>query len=1165
MNKRQICLLIAALGTLGVMLALSAVTTRPAIAQTPTPTSGLFSVNFTCTPTEWTSPGEVNIVCVPSDEDLDVITGTGGINISGGNWQFRYHGQGSLGCYFRNTPFLTKRDYYSDTNTYGEWTEYPVGVDPCTGEGNDDWDWHAGTLGPWNEGGNLGTYCPNIQWVMSDFTMGWNVGDPYVMDGETPEGLTVQAYLCSPPTPPPPVPECGTGEITDTHFISNSWTVSGASWSYSFYAINPGGTVSKIGRFVDQYGEGSYGGEYIVSVIARSAISGMLNISAGGAATPITVTGSSSFHEYSGTLTMVGDGSGYTPVVIANASGSMITVDRICLDRMGVLLCGLINDYHFASPFTWAGGGGAEWSDSIWHMDYGGYIAQSIAITGSGTYSVIAQIRQESEGPTTELGIVINGNEVGSLSYSSTSWAMVTTTLTLDSLYGELKLTPTGGTLLDWFCIVPGNVTVTGYPCAITAADIANSGLYISNSKMEIGNHIAIPGGFVGIAPLPLSFSIGDFSAYFLSNWQAFEMSTWFISLITGDVDGVYRVREGGPALGLIPKAFGSTKQYLATNISGDYNVVLRMKPKYHNAHLYVNGIAAPDGTYQTWEDAAVYVSGNSVALTADCGGLLNGCTPQNGTIDVVEVDDVYVVPGPALTCGTTTPMTTPIGSCINPNPDFILGGQDWQLSNGAYIDNVYGWAVLPGGSLIQQQVPTGGAWEQSSQGINLGYSYVIAVGAHLEHSNAPGQYTVMVGASQPGQLSFNHELVDVTSVESTDMFTVTSDMLNGTSLDIRIANEAGGTVMLDYVCIRYNGGPGTIPPNGQCLGTWYTSDGTTPAINPGPIIPPNNYVKNAQAAMGGGYSLDLAGLKAEHDSTFTLDYCNATSGICDSIGAIPLSEPEFASSFSFVVPSGGYYGGELRLNNDDGVTYDNLCLRQSQNGPVNPNPPSPPPLPFPECGSVNNTASFYMMGPYSVTGEFTGTEYTAAYLSEMIYNYSIYPLVCTTISIANWQYNAAAAFWKMFEIEFGLIFIGLNRIIALLEQILDAIKMPGYPPLCGILDIILWIIKALLEVLFKILLMIFQTLGLIVKIFSGMANEARGENAIMYPFNCSGDGQWTCFVLAGIAELDWKLGDWLNIISLIVVAMLTVSLAFWVTNQVRDMMQPGSGGDTSG
>jgi len=422
-----------------------------------------------------------------------------------------------------------------------------------------------------------------------------------------------------------------------------------------------------------------------------------------------------------------------------------------------------------------------------------------------------------------------------------------------------------------------------------------------------------------------------------------------------------------------------------------------------------------------------------------------------------------------------------------------------------------------------------------------------------------------MVGASQPGQLSFNHELVDVTSVESTDMFTVTSDMLNGTSLDIRIANEAGGMVMLDYVCIRYNGGPGILPPNGQCIGSWTTSNGSENAV--GAEINANNYVKNVQAAMGGGYTLDLAGATDDvAGSTFTLDYCNATSGICDSIGSIPLDQ-NFSESFPFVVPSGGYYGGELRLNNDDAVTYSNLCLRQSQNGPGG-DPPSPPPLPFPECGSVNNTASFYMMGPYSVTGEFTGTEYTAAYLSEMMYNYSIYPLVCTTVSIGNWQYKAYTEFKSLFNQYVSMMTAKLDYIIEILLAILDKIGNGGGgdPWWLDLLNLFLLLIKMLLEILLKILALVFQFLVQVIEIFSKISGEARGENAIMYPFNCSGDGQWTCFVLAGIAELDWKLGDWLNTISLIVVAMLTVSLVFWVTNQVRDMLQPGSGGgDTSG
>jgi len=333
------------------------------------------------------------------------------------------------------------------------------------------------------------------------------------------------------------------------------------------------------------------------------------------------------------------------------------------------------------------------------------------------------------------------------------------------------------------------------------------------------------------------------------------------------------------------------------------------------------------------------------------------------------------------------------------------------------------------------------------------------------------------------------------------------------------------------------------------------------PATNPGPIIPQNNYVKNAQSSMGSGsFTLDLAGVKEEHDSIFTLDYCNATSGICDSIGSIPLSEPEFATSFSFVVPPGGYYNGELRLNNDDEVTYDNLCLRQASGQPPNPPPNDPGTLPIPECGTVGNTASFYQLAPYSITEEYSGT--APVILAGLTYNYAIYPLVCTTISIANWFYNALSVFA---EKVFGFILfasLALARIIALLEAILD--KIPSTTiPLCGILDFIFWLIKIFVELFLQFFVLFAQVIKLIIDIFKDMMFEVRGDSAVQYPFTCSGQGYWMCFALAGILSVQNQVGDWFNIIALIVCSMLTVSLVFWTVNQIRAMMQPGAGGDS--
>lgn len=975
--------------------------------------------------------------------------------------------------------------------------------------------------------------------------------------------ITWDARVCAIyQSPPPPLPECGQ-YLTDTHFVSNTWTVSGAFWYYSFYDINSGGSIRKVANFSD--GEGTY----VVNVYARSATTATLLVSAGGASSPIIISAGSSINIYTGTVNVAS----LTPEVILQASGGMITVDRICINQY-TLNCGVIYDYHFMSPTSWTTDGGAVWflnepiygtPSGVWSMNYGSNIWQPTVITGSGSYTVTLQARQVYNDPNpAEITIFANDNDVGSLFVYGQSWSIVSTTITLDSLAGSFKLYTNHDIIVDWVCLEPANVLSGIGPCGITDADVVNSSLYISDGKFDLGNQFSVPAGGVSVGPI--NFGYESFNAYMLYHWTSFNPAAWWMSIFGAEVDGAYRVRDAGPALGIVPRLWVTVRQALASPIDGEYNVVFRMKPKYTNAQLMVNGTVAPSGVYQEWSDASVYVGGNFLDLSADCGGLLNGCVPaENRTLDVVEVDDVYIVPGPQFTCGAIAPLTTTVGSCINPNPDFAEGDSDWQFFTGAYVDNVYGWAVLPSGTYIQQGIPTGGSWQQSSQGINVGYSYVIAVGAHLEDANAPGQYTVIVGASQSGQLSFNHQLVDTSSTESTDPFTVTADMLNGSQFDIRIVNEAGGTVMLDYVCIRYNGGPGITPPSGSCLGSWTTSDGNANAV--GAEVPENNYVKDVQASMGGAYVLDLAGsTNDEAGSTFVLEYCNATSGICDSIGSIPLDQ-NFSESFSFVVPAGGYYQGEMRLNNDDAVTYTNLCLRQSQNGPVPNIPPSPPALPIPECGSVNNTASFYFLVPYSVTNEFTGTAYTAAYLSEMIYNYSIYPLVCTNISIANWWYEDFYRFEKGLEVAFMEIYLLLARIISLLEQILA--KMDQMPPLCGILEIILWVIRALMEVLFKIIQMIFQGVEMVIKILAdagGISGEARGENAIMYEFNCSGtNNQWMCFVLAGIAELDWKLGDWLNIVSLVVVSMLTVQLVFWVVNQVRDMLQPGSGGDTSG
>lgn len=1140
MKRKIVLLAISGFAVLSSMLALSYITAKPAIAQTPTPIwmecsdEQSFDVSAPAGPVPWSGSG---VMCGGTYTNCADVVG-----IYGTLDNVVYTGGGG-GC------SVDSRDN---------------GINPVGGDNPPSW---ATNIYPEACADNDDTTCSAFGFTKLTGFNPENLEDELVGLGGLAQwcsgsNISFDARVCVMfKSPPPPVPDCGVGYITDTHFISNSWTTSGAFWYYSFYDIGSGGAIYKQGNFSD--GEGNY----LVNVYARSSTTATLMVSIGGAATPITISAGSAIDLYTGTVAVVG----VTPNVRLEASGNLITVDQVCINEYQ-LNCGIIYDYHFISPYSFAGTAGATWAmndlifgtpNGNWTLLSGQSIKQTISAQAGG-YTLSMRARSYY-GDASDVGILIDGVEAAIVTVPG-GWIYydedtISGTITLEAGYKEFELITDGGVVVDWVCLESASMIGAG-PCGITSADMAKSLFYIADSKFE--NGIVRPAAVIGQVGIPLGASFGLDSQYdLMQGWTQQSPN------VLGIAEGMYRVHGNGPSLGLVPVPIGSNVFHNFSQIDGGFNVVLRMNRQYQNARVLVSGQSIGSGsTPGEWEDASAYIpdSSASIIVGTDCGENLALCIgPVFASVASAIIDDVYIVPGPALVCGAMAPITTTIGNCINPNPDFLLGSTDWSVFNGAYVDNTYGWAVMPGGSYIQQSIPTGGTWGQSSGGLNVGYSYIVAVGAHLEDSGSGGQYTVILGASQPGELSFNHQVVDTSSTESTDSFTITTDMLNATQFDLRVVNEAGGTVMLDYVCIRYNGKPGVLPPVGQCLGSWTTSDGSSNAV--GGEIPSNNYVKNEQAAMGGGYAIDLAGeTDDEAGSTFTVQYCNATSGICDDIGPIPL-EQEFSTSFPFVVPAGGYYGGELRINNDDAVTYDNLCLRQSQNGPIVNPPSSPPPLPMPECGSVNNIASFYKLAPYSVTNEFTGTEYTAAYLSEMIYNYSIYPLVCTTISIGNWQYKVYAEFKALFNQYVAMMTAKLDYIIEILLAILDKIGTGtgGDPWWLDLLNLFLLLLKLFLEILLKLLSLIFAFLAQVVEIFAKISGEARGENAIAYPLDCGGDGAWMCFVLAGIAELDYNLGDWLNIISLIVVAALTVSLVFWVVNQASGILQPGAGGDTSG
>jgi hypothetical protein len=683
--------------------------------------------------------------------------------------------------------------------------------------------------------------------------------------------------------------------------------------------------------------------------------------------------------------------------------------------------------------------------------------------------------------------------------------------------------------------------------------------------------------------PLGVAINLQTDSAYVLmsGDWEGTVFSVLLQTYLPAWFQGMLRFRDGANnrALGIVPVPLHSGVK--TTRLpTGPFNFVYRMNRKYANARLLVNGDdQCSDSGYGTWIQNSVYFpSASQINLSVDCNGI-DCITPiQDAKLAAVDIDDTYVVPGPQIpecVCvgGTMAPPVPPVitGTCINANPQFI-DTSSWRTVGGASIltSGTGGWARLPGGSFIEQDIPVANAgttWGNLQTSLIVGMTYVIQTAAHLESATQAGQYSVIMGASSPGQVTANHQIVPPEQLSSVnaDSVTIVAEMAgdgDNPTARLRVANEAGGTVLMDTVCVESTGvsGPITVtPPTGPCLGTWTLSSGGT-AI--GVPVAGNDYVEDAQSSMYGSYVLDVSGEQVQDVNTLRVSYNNNGTGKYDNVGVFNVVGYSFEGQIAFVVPPGGYYNGALQIVNDDALLeYTNICLRQASGPPPNPPPNDPGSLPIPECGSVNspftNTTGFYQMAPYSISEEYTGT--APVIIAGLTYNYAIYPLVCTTISIANWQYRAYTAWIDKFNIFAARLSAQLDQIIALLEAILAAIPDMIVPPTCGFLDVILWLLKTFLDLFVKFMILFAQGIQLVIDIFKEMMLDVRGEAAVQYPFSCSGDGYWLCFALAGILSVQNQVGDWFNIIALIVCSMLTVSLVFWTVNQIRGMLQPGT------
>jgi hypothetical protein len=333
-----------------------------------------------------------------------------------------------------------------------------------------------------------------------------------------------------------------------------------------------------------------------------------------------------------------------------------------------------------------------------------------------------------------------------------------------------------------------------------------------------------------------------------------------------------------------------------------------------------------------------------------------------------------------------------------------------------------------------------------------------------------------------------------------------------------------------------------------------------------------------------GAYRL-LAYGQSDTSNALYLTYMNPGTGVTVSLSSAAIAPGSFASELRFVTPSTGYRGGILVLRPAQTMTITFLCLDGTPITPV-PTPTGGPPIviPIAECNDVN----FYLQPPYTQTTTIlSGTLYSdvnwAEYASMMTYNYAIYPLECTTLSIANWQVEAYNALMQLLtrlltpqptsppqEDYCGCAGQGLwtflcqllcsltnifGDITGIINDLLNGLLLP-------LIQLILLLAGMILSLLSTILSMIWQLLGSATGMLKSLTSNITSTDKTAFPIECSGDSEGICFGLAAIVALDNLAGGWLTVISWIVIAAFGIYEAIWIIKQARNMLQPGSGDD---
>jgi hypothetical protein len=594
------------------------------------------------------------------------------------------------------------------------------------------------------------------------------------------------------------------------------------------------------------------------------------------------------------------------------------------------------------------------------------------------------------------------------------------------------------------------------------------------------------------------------------------------------------------------------------------------------------------------------------------------------------DVDDIYAIPGTSpVVCGTSPPPPNPqpTGTCINGNSHLSGPDSTYQMTYGAAVDGSgYPWSwnwhgrmgTLTPWEHVARLFPTTGYDAYAHQYMRAAYGDV-----SREYSGvlADRQYDVfgsVIGYQQPGEMgpiqpstvtvsvgntsgsTFSFDVaIDANqpSVAFWQTFTATQGMFagpcdsgdsGGCNISFDINNRGGTSALVDLACVMPVSTTTTIPtdpPTGTaCLGSWDRSEvgGGLGYVEVGTYL-------YSSLALNGNYRLWITG-EAEGSGVLRVMYMNPSTGITVALGAMNVAAGSHTVNTTFVTPPSGYYGGQVIVEPSIGITVTEACLQSNAIPPVD--PPTTPPvvIPMPTCGSVNfgatspwitGTIGFYGRPPYTETAIMSGTLYSdvnwAEYMAMQTYNYAIYPLVCTTISVANWQveaYNALMAFlaqhigtlqppggnecgtgiWAVLCELIKVIGNTIGQIVGLLQSLIDLIKL--------IIGLVGSLVSLIMDLLGRLLGLIWTILNSAIGLLGSLSTFARGSDRSAYPIDCAGDSEAICFGLAAIVKLDEIAGNWLTIITSLTVSVLTIYLGIYIVNQVRSMMQPGSGAE---